>query len=246
MIELLGVSKTYPGSWFRPGPPVQALDNVDLSIQSGTAVGIVGLNGAGKSTLVRLLLGYIRASFGNATIAGMSPRAYVEENGIAYLPERLTIPRHWGVREALRAYAMMGGIGDDAWERVESAMERLGLQSLATRRVGALSKGNLQRLGIAQAILGDRQVMVLDEPTDGLDPIWLAELRTIVAEWRQARADRIVILASHDLSEVEKLMDRVVLLHNGRVRHEFGDGEIEGTLEQRFLARVGELEEGRP
>ncbi len=246
MIELREVSKSYPGSWFWPGSPVQALDGVDLTIQPGTAVGVVGLNGAGKSTLVRLILGYIRPTVGSATIGGVAPRAYVEEHGVAYLPERVTIPRHWSVREALRAYAMMGGLGDDAWDRVEAAMARLGLESLANRRVATLSKGNLQRLGIAQVLLGDRQVMILDEPTDGLDPIWLAELRGIIAQWRRDREGRIMILASHDLSEVERLTDRVLLLHNGRIDGDLGEKGPPGTLEERFLARVAALEEGRP
>jgi len=247
MIELSEVTKAYARPWYRFGGPVQALDGVDLSILPGSAVAIVGLNGAGKSTLLRLLLGYVRPTGGVATIAGVHPRAYVESAGVAYVPERVTIPRHWTVRESLRAYAMMGDLGDDAWDRVEASLDRLGLTGLASRRVGALSKGNLQRLGIAQALLADRQLLVLDEPTDGLDPVWIVEFRSILAEWRAARADRIVILASHNLPEVEHLADRVVLLHNGRVREEIetGGGEPR-SLERRFLELVARMEEPRP
>ena len=105
----------------------------------------------------------------------------MEREGIAYVPERVAIPPQWTVRGALVAYAMLGDLGDDAPERVEAALRRLGLEELADRRVGRLSKGNVQRLAIAQALLGDRELMVLDEPTDGLDPVWIAELRD--ASW---------------------------------------------------------------
>src|SRR5690606_23058750 len=132
--------------------------------------------------LMRILLGYARPSGGSATIDGLEPRRYVERSGVAYVPERVTIPRRWTVRDAMRAYAMFAGIGARAWDEVDAAMRRLGLGSLAHRRVATLSKGNLQRLAIAQAILGPRRIMVLDEPTDGLDPVWIAELRDILAE----------------------------------------------------------------
>jgi ABC-2 type transport system ATP-binding protein len=127
---------------------------------------------------------------------------------------------------------------------VESAIDRLGLSALADRRVGALSKGNLQRLAIAQMLLSPRRLMVLDEPTDGLDPVWVAELRKIVAEWRAADAERVLVIASHNLPEVERLADRVVVLHAGRIRAQMERGEIgaPGGLEERFLRLVAEWE----
>lgn len=245
MIELNEVTRVFPGRWYLGGSPVRALDGIDLAVREGTALGIVGLNGAGKSTLLRVLLGYTRPTTGVARIAGLLPRDYVERHGIGYVPERLTIPRQRTVREALRACAMLGGMGDDAWERVEAVIGRLGLDTLATRRIGALSKGNLQRVGIAQAILGDRSLLVLDEPTDGLDPVWVAELRGILAEWRAAAPDRILILASHNLAEVARLTNRVLLLHNGKIREDFVTSEAGPDLERHFLDRIRALEEGR-
>jgi ABC-type multidrug transport system ATPase subunit len=246
MIELTDVVRSYSGPWYRGSRPIRALDGVSLRVHPGEAVGVVGLNGAGKSTLLRVVLGYTRPSEGTASIGGAPPRRYVENNGIAYVPERIAIPHHWSVRSAVRTYAMLGNLGDDAWSQVDGAIDRLGLTSLAERRVGTLSKGNLQRVGIAQALLGNRRIMVLDEPTDGLDPIWMAELRSVVMDWRHARPDRSVILASHNLPEVERLTDRVVLLHNGRVQGEFQPSPDGMGLEERFIARVGELEEARP
>jgi ABC-type multidrug transport system ATPase subunit len=245
MIELREVVKAYRNGWGPRTPPVRALDGVTLSVAAGTALGLVGLNGAGKSTLLRVLLGYAKPTTGEARIGGLAPRAYVEREGVSYVPEQATVPRGWTVRSALRAYAMLAGLGDDAWDRVEDALGRLGLQELAQRRVGALSKGNLQRLAIAQALLADRQLMVLDEPTEGLDPVWTAELRSIIGAWLAADARRILILASHNLGEVEKLADRVLLLHNGRIGAELTVGKEAGQLERAFLARVAELEAAR-
>ena len=244
MIELRGVSKSYRRPWFGRREPVLALDGIDLRIEPGTALGVVGLNGAGKSTLLRVLLGYIRVSAGEARIDGLPPRAYVERHGIAYVPERVTMPPHRSVVNTLRAYAMLADLGDDAWERVDEAMQRLGLGSLADRPVGTLSKGNLQRLGIAQTLLADRRLMVLDEPADGLDPVWIAQLREIISRWRQADPTRVLVLTSHNLAEVERLTDRSVLLHNGRIHGEIGY-DADG-LEARFLERLEQLEEGRP
>ena len=120
-------------------------------------------------------------------------------------------------------------------------LARLGLTDLSHRRVGTLSKGNLQRLAIAHTLLAERRLLVLDEPTDGLDPVWIAELRRIVAEWRAAAPDRVLIVASHNLPEIERLADRVVVLHEGRVREEIALGAGRAgapSLEDRFLRLV--------
>lgn len=237
MIRLDEVVKEYRapfgGAFSRP---VRALDGVSLEVAPGSALGLIGLNGAGKSTLLRVLLGYVRPTAGRAEIEGAPPRDYAERHGVAYVPERVAIPGQWTVRGALEAYAALGGLGADSGDRVASAMARLGLDELADRRVRALSKGNLQRLAIAQALLGDRRLMVLDEPTDGLDPVWIAELRAIVAEWRAADPARVVLVASHNLPEIERLTERALVLHRGRVRDTVEvDGARVGALEERFL-----------
>ena len=233
MIQLTDLIKDYRSPLRRP---VRALDGVTLSVAPGTALGIIGVNGAGKSTLLRTLLGYARPTSGEARIAGLAPRAYAERHGIGYVPERVAIPRRWTVRGALRAYAMLGDLGDDARERVDAAIARLGLGELEDRPVGALSKGNLQRLAIAQTLLADRKLMVLDEPTDGLDPLWIAELRRIVAEWRAADPERVLIIASHNLAEVERTTDRALVLHAGRIREDLPLGTAGApSLEERFL-----------
>jgi ABC-2 type transport system ATP-binding protein len=245
MIDLTGVGKEYRSGWPRTHRRVRALDDVTLSVERGSSLGLVGLNGAGKSTLIRLLLGYGRPTDGEVRIAGLPPRQYAERWGVAYVPERVAIPGRWTVRTALRAYAMFSDLGEDAWERVDGVIDRLGLATLAGQKVRTLSKGNVQRVGIAQALLAPRKLMVLDEPTDGLDPVWIAQLREIVAEWRAADAERVLILASHNLGEIERLSDRVLLLHNGRVAHEFAGTEARPGLEPRLLETLSRLEEAR-
>jgi ABC-2 type transport system ATP-binding protein len=218
MIELEEVRKEYGGWTARArGRVVQALGGISLHVAPGTALGIVGPNGAGKSTLIRLLLGYLEPSQGTLRVAGLDPRAYVAAHGVAYVPETVAIPPSWTVEHALRFYAALGDI-DDAADEIERVLGRVGLAETRDRRIAALSKGMLQRVALAQALLGSRTLMVLDEPTTGLDPEWIAELRAIVAEWREADAARVVLIASHDLDELERTADRVAVLESGRLR----------------------------
>ncbi len=218
MIRLREVVKDYGGVRLRArGGRVRALDGVTLEVPAGAALGLVGPNGAGKSTLLRILLGYLRPTRGAASIAGVAPRAYVERHGVGYVPELVAVHPGWTVRAALETFAALGEVPHPG-VRVDAEIERLGLGELAGRRVGALSKGNLQRLALAQALLGERKLLVLDEPTDGLDPEWIARLRGILREWRAADPERVLLVASHNLGEVERIADRVAVLEAGRVR----------------------------
>jgi ABC-type multidrug transport system ATPase subunit len=244
MIELSEVVKSYSSGWLRRTESIRALDGVTLRVEPGTSLGIVGLNGAGKSTLLRILLGYARPTSGHVNVGGLPPRTYVERFGIAYVPEHAAVPRDWTVRGGLRAYALLGNSDGDAWDRVERAIKRLGLDAVAERKVGSLSKGTLQRVAIAQTLLTQRKLMVLDEPTDGLDPVWIAELRFIIQEWVAGDPERVLVLASHNLPEVERLTKRVLLLHNGRLAGEFTSGSTT-PLETTFLERIAALEEAR-
>lgn len=244
MISLNDLHKTYRS--VLPGRgSVSALSGVSLDVAHGEAIGIVGLNGAGKSTLLKVLLGYLKPTSGSVEIEGVPPRRYVESNGIAFVPERPAIRPGWTVEHALRTFAMLGELGGDAWEQVDAAMDRLGIGTLRDRPVGRLSKGNLQRVAIAQALLGRRKVMILDEPTDGLDPVWIAELRLIVRHWREEDPERVLIIASHNLGEVQRLTDRVVLLHEGRVDRILEPRSEGIDLEMLFLGRLAELQSAR-
>jgi ABC-2 type transport system ATP-binding protein len=212
VIELDSVGKSYGTR----RQPVQALRDASLSLGPGVWA-VVGPNGAGKSTLLGLVLGFLRPSSGSVRVEGTTPRRYLAKHGAAYLPERFTLPPEWPVRSALRTLAgLEGAKGRDAASRADVAMERLGLTAHADRTVGSLSRGLNQRLGLAQTLLADRRLVVLDEPTEGLDPLWRVRFRDLVAGLRQD--GRTVLLASHELAEVERVADRAILLDQGRTR----------------------------
>lgn len=239
MIRLAKVSRVYRSL---PGRSVRALTDLSLDVPAGTILGLIGPNGAGKSTLLRLLLGYLRPTSGTITISDRSPRNYVQGKGIGYVPENVAIPPRWTVEGALRACAMLGNAGSDAQLRIDGALERLGLDSLRRRRVGSLSKGDLQRVAIAQAVLCDRDLLILDEPTDGLDPIWAAELRSIITEWHSASVGRTAIIASHDLAQIERIAHRVVVLRSGRVIADRPWTRGSPPLEELFLGLMSQPE----
>lgn len=180
-------------------------------------MGIAGPNGAGKSTLIAMLLGLLPPSEGSVRVDGRAPRAFIEREGIAYLPELMTLPLEWSMEETLDRLATLQGV--PAAERAavrERAIEAVGLEEHRGKRLKALSKGNLQRVGLAQALMVPRRVVVFDEPTHGLDPLWTARFRDIVASLRAP--DRAQLIASHNLDELERLCDRVVIIDHGRIQ----------------------------
>ena len=214
MIVFDQVGKRYT-SW--RGREVRALEDFSLEIRTGEVFGLAGPNGAGKSTLISLLLGFLGPSSGDVRIEGLDPRRYVERHGVSYLSELVNIPPAWRVTSALQRYGILAGVPAHALDaRVESVMESLGLEEHRTKRARQLSKGNLQRLGLAQALLGDERVVVLDEPTHGLDPVWTQRFRDVVDRLR--RPDRAILIASHNLDELARLADRVGIIDRGRLQ----------------------------
>ncbi len=231
MIRFEGVSKIY--RTFLPPGTVPAVEDLTLDIEPGEVFGIAGPNGAGKSTLLALILGFLDPTRGTVSVGGMPARQYVEGRGVAYLSELIAVPAWWNLRGALARYATLAGVpAPERATAVGLAMERLGIAEHGSKRVKHLSKGNLQRLGLAQALLGEFDVAVFDEPTHGLDPVWTVRFRDMVAALR--RPDRTIVIASHNLDELERLADRVAILDRGRlsriadvVETQVQSGEIE-------------------
>ena len=228
------------------GREVRALDDLTLELSPGEVFGLAGPNGAGKTTLIALLLGFLGPSEGTVRIAGLEPRRFIEKHGVGYLSELVNIPPGWRTDEALRRYALLAGVDASRLRaRVDEALDQLGLNEHRGKRVKQLSKGNLQRLGLAQALLVEEQVIVLDEPTHGLDPVWTQRFRDVVTALR--REDRVILIASHNLDELARLADRVGILDHGRLQRVVamrGGGEVrEGaTAPYRIaLARGAEL-----
>jgi ABC-type multidrug transport system ATPase subunit len=215
MIVFDNVTKRY-GAAARDSATV-ALANVTLSVPAGSVTAIVGPNGAGKSTMLGLVLGFLRQTAGSVTIAGSAPRAWVRRNGAGYLPERFAPPPEWRVDRTVRAFARLDGAARaDARSTAREAIDRFGLGPHASKEVGSLSRGLLQRLGLAQATIAARGLVILDEPTEGLDPPGRALFRETLTELRAAGST--VLVASHDLAELERVADRAFVLDDGRLR----------------------------
>jgi ABC-type multidrug transport system ATPase subunit len=237
VIEFRNVGKTYKSLL---GNSVKAVEEFSLVVADGEILGIAGPNGAGKTTLIAMMLGYLRPTTGTVEIDGMPARQYVERNGIGYLSELIAINPKWRAETALVRFATLAGIpSSEISSRVGYVIDLLGLAEHRGKKVKALSKGNLQRLGLAQALLRDEQILVLDEPTHGLDPVWTQRFRDIVQELR--RPERTILIASHNLDELQRLADRVAIIDRGRLQRvvstgyeSTGDGSIAQPVATRF------------
>jgi gliding motility-associated transport system ATP-binding protein len=197
--------------------PFTAIDDVSFSVKRGEVMGFLGPNGAGKSTTMRILAGVFPPTSGRAVVAGydLQTDSLRARRVVGYFPERVSLYLDLTVREYLRYVCRLKEVPAAERRRsIEEAMASCGVDKVAGRLVGTLSKGYRQRVGIAQAIVGDPRVLILDEPTSGLDPEQVAEIRTLI---RRLRGDRTVILSTHILSEVEATCDRVIIINQGRI-----------------------------
>lgn len=214
MIEAHELSKRY-GS-------MVAVDGVSFAIAQGEVVGFLGVNGAGKTTTMRMLTGFMPPTDGTARIAGhdIFRDAIAARRAIGYLPETPPLYPEMNVQGYLSFVARLKDVpGKCVREAVERAMERCGLSDVRRRVIAALSKGFRQRIGIAQAIVHDPEVLILDEPTVGLDPIQIREIRELIATLAhspQQGKQKTVILSTHILPEVEAICQRVILIHEGK------------------------------
>ena len=214
MIRFADVGKTYAPLL---GERVRAVDGMTFTVEAGEVFGIAGPNGAGKSTMIAMMLGFLLPSNGRVTIDDEAPRTFVERHGMGYLSELIAINPRWRTRESLVRFATLGGIPARTLDaRVDELLALLGLEEHARKRTKELSKGTLQRLGLAQALLREERVLILDEPTHGLDPLWTQQFRELVPRLR--RPDRAIVVASHNLDELERLADRVAIVDRGRLQ----------------------------
>ncbi len=214
-IEAVSLAKS-----FRRWPSrraVHALSGVTLRIPRGSAFGLIGPNGAGKTTFIKILLGIVRATGGSARVMGLAPEDPRSRAKVGYLPERLHLPKAWRPLELLGSVARMRGHTPKRGE-LEGLLERVGLTEAASRPLGGFSKGMKQRLGIASALVGAPELLVLDEPTDGIDPLGRAQMRSLLQ--RELERGATVLLNSHLLSETERVCDRIGVLVDGRLVRE--------------------------
>jgi len=215
-IEIEGLSKTYRDGLFGRRR-IEALKDVSFLVQKGSIFALLGPNGAGKTTLIKVLLGLVRKSGGNAALLGRPAGDRLSRAGVGYLPENHRIPRHLTGNSALAYYGGLSGMSPGEVRRKRrDLLERVGLAEWGKTSIRKYSKGMLQRLGLAQAMLHDPELLVLDEPTDGVDPVGRAEMRRVLQELKTA--GRTIFINSHLLQEVELICDRAAILVQGTLR----------------------------
>jgi len=212
-----------------------ALAGLSLTLARGEVLALLGVNGAGKSTLIKLLAGVMKPDAGSIRVAGsdLIANPSVARRLVGYLPERAALYRDLTVAEGLDFCLRLRGLrGAAARAARDAALARCGIADAARRLVGSLSRGQQQRVGLAQAVAHAPALLLLDEPTAGLDPVQTAAFHALV---REVAADAAVVLSTHQLRDVEACADRVALLVEGRIAEELARAQFD-TLEQRFFA----------
>ena len=216
VVEVKDLRKTYQDGGLMRKKDIHALNGVTFDVQPGEVFGLLGPNGAGKTTFIKVLLGIIQKSGGEAKLLGFPAGDRRGRLRVGYLPERLVVPRHHTGRTALEYYGQLSGMTKaQVLARRESVLELVGLAERGDDWARKYSKGMLQRLGLAQALIHDPELLILDEPTDGLDPVGRAQVRAILARLRGE--GKTIFLNSHLLQEVELICDRVAIMDRGRI-----------------------------
>jgi len=193
----------------------KAVDDVSFKVGKGEIVGFLGPNGAGKSTTMRIITGYLQATAGNASVCGInvSENPLETKKKIGYLPEQNALYYDMYVKEYLAFIAEVHNI-DHKQQAINNAITTVGLTLESKKKVGQLSKGYKQRVGLAAALIHDPEVLILDEPTSGLDPNQIVEIREVI---KQQGANKTVLFSSHILQEVEAICDRVIIINKGKL-----------------------------
>jgi ABC-2 type transport system ATP-binding protein len=208
MIQASQLSKQYAGGY-------QAIKDISFNCKKGEIVGFLGPNGAGKTTTMRILTGYMPPSSGTAKIAGFDTlqNSLQARQHLGYLPETVPLYPEMSVEKYLEFIGKVRRL-DNIWDRVDDVLDSVGLLSRAESLISTLSKGMRQRVGLAQALLHNPDVLILDEPTIGLDPSQIREVRDLITSLREKHT---ILLSTHILSEVEQICNRVIMIINGRV-----------------------------
>ena len=223
-VEVKGLTKVYGGQ--------RAVDNISFTINKGEIVGFLGPNGAGKSTTMKMITGYLEPSAGNINVNGIDVKKdpLDAKKKIGYLPESNALYYDMYVREYLGFIADIHKIGNRQ-SAIGKVIEQVGLTPESKKRVGQLSKGYKQRVGLAAALLHDPEVLILDEPTSGLDPNQIIEIRNVIKEQGK---NKLVLFSSHILQEVEAICDRVIIINKGKI---VADDKL-SSLQQRSSSSI--------
>lgn len=222
IIKCAGLTKIFKDFWMRPR--VTAVDHINLDVRRGEVFGLLGPNGSGKSTTIKMILGLLNPTAGRIAVFGKRPEDVATKKMIGYLPEESYLYRFLNARETLDYYGrLFHQSAVQRAARVDMLLDMVGLTAVQRRPVGEYSKGMQRRIGLAQALINDPQLLILDEPTTGLDPIGTRQIKDLILEL--SRRGKTILLCSHLLSDVEDVCDRVSIMFGGKVRQE-------GTCEQ--------------
>jgi ABC-2 type transport system ATP-binding protein len=223
MITLRNVTKTYG--------TLNAVNDVSFSVEKGEFFGLLGPNGAGKTTIVRMLLGFCRPSWGDVSINGIAATDTAARRRVGYLAEQHRIPPYMNAGEYLRRNAELSGLtGESIHREIGAVIEKVGMHGKEKQRAGTYSKGMTQRIGLAAAMIGRPDLLILDEPVSGLDPLGIRDVRMILEEMRNRGTT--IFLNSHLLSEVEKTCTTAAIMNKGQILVK------DETLEQVFIRLV--------
>jgi ABC-2 type transport system ATP-binding protein len=239
-IKLENVTKIYRRSHLGREKETVGVSDLTLEVRTGEVFGLLGLNGSGKTTTLKMLLGLLRPTRGTATLFGrVMPDAEVLRR-IGYLPDAAYLPKYLTGHEAVWFYATLSGIPiEKRRAAVDTILEKVGMTAAANKRIGEYSKGMFQRISMAQALVHEPELLIMDEPITGLDPLAVREVRQLVG-WLKAQG-RTVFFSSHDISEVEKVCDRIGIMASGKLVAQLDQkdwADHPGKLEEVFTATV--------
>ena len=232
VIQLVELSKIYKDFWGRPR--VKALDGLNLEVKQGEVFGLLGPNGSGKTTTVRLILGLLFPTKGAVRIFGKSPREVKIKKRVGYMPEESNLYEYLNAEETLDFFGRLFRLdGDVRQHRVDQLIDMVGLQRARRRPVGEFSKGMARRIGLAQALINDPDLLILDEPTTGLDPIGGHEIKDLISTLKDR--GKTIFICSHLLADVEEICDRICILYGGRNR---SMGEVKDLLTEGEVTEI--------
>ena len=226
IVKCAGLTKVFKDFWLRNR--VKAVNEIDLEIYAGEVFGLLGPNGSGKSTTIKMILGLLHPTAGRIAVFGHHPRDVKNKQRIGYLPEESYLYPFLNAYETLEYYARLFHQKRTIRKgRIDTLLEMVGLQHVARRPIGEYSKGMQRKIGLAQALINDPDLLILDEPTSGMDPIATADVKRVIKSL--AERGKTILLCSHLLADVEDVTDRVAIMYGGKVRRY---GQIDDLLEE--------------
>ena len=225
-IETFSLTKIFSDWWGRA--KVYAVDDLNLQVKQNEVFGLLGPNGSGKTTTIKMLLGLLHPTRGKALILGGDGKDPKINSRIGFLPEESYLYRYLNARETLDFYGRLFGLPSELRKmRVEALLDMVGLKAVANRSVGTYSKGMARRIGLAQALINDPELLILDEPTTGLDPIGTRQIKDLIL--KLAQRGKTILLCSHLLADVEDVCDRIAILYGGKIQTQ---GQVKELLQQ--------------